>query len=388
MSEVPAVPGVFINEPMSTVHSIVGVSTAETAFVDVFPEGPLNAATRVLSFVEFEAQFGGLDADSEASYGVQQFFLNGGMAAWIVRVPDASTDNLIGSETDNTGIFALNLTAPAMFNLLCIPATANLPDTNTVIAAAAEYCRSKRAFFLADIPPNITTPDAALTWKKSNTGPWASSAAVYFPRLEITDALNPTRSRNIGSSGSLAGIYAQTDRTRGVWKPPAGIQTIIQGAVAAVNVFDVQIAKLNAEGINVLRNDPGRGFVAWAARTMDGADDRNSEWKYVPVRRTVLFIEESVQQGLQWAVFEPNDEPLWQSIRLTVEAFLHDLFLQGAFQGAKPEEAYFVRCGRETTTQSDLDNGMVNVVVGFAPLKPAEFVIISIRQITGSGDNP
>jgi phage tail sheath protein FI len=114
-----------------------------------------------------------------------------------------------------------------------------------------------------------------------------------------------------------------------------------------------------------------------------GADAETSQWKYVPVRRTALFLESSLYQGLKWVVFEPNDEPLWSAIRLNVGAFMQNLFVQGFFQGSTPSQAYLVKCDSETTTQTDINNGIVNIVVGFAPLKPAEFVIIKIEQLAG-----
>ena len=139
---------------------------------------------------------------------------------------------------------------------------------------------------------------------------------------------------------------------------------------------------LNPRGINTLRSFP-TGIVNWGARTMDGDDDFSSEWKYIPVRRLALFIEESLYRGTQWVVFESNDEPLWAQIRLNIGAFMNNLFRQGAFQGRTPREAYFVKCDRETTTQNDINLGVVNILVGFAPLKPAEFVVIKLQQMAG-----
>jgi phage tail sheath protein FI len=146
---------------------------------------------------------------------------------------------------------------------------------------------------------------------------------------------------------------------------------------------DEENGSLNPLGINCLRVMPGVGRVVWGARTLKGADRLANQWKYLPVRRTALYIEESLYRGTQWAVFEPNDEPLWAQIRLNVGAFMHDLFTKGAFQGSTPKEAYLVKCDKETTTQYDIDRGIVNIVVGFAPLKPAEFVMIKIQQLAG-----
>ena len=140
---------------------------------------------------------------------------------------------------------------------------------------------------------------------------------------------------------------------------------------------------LNPVGVNALRIFPIFGTIAWGGRTLDGADQIASEWKYIPVRRFALYLEETLFRALKWVVFEPNDEPLWSQIRLNVGAFMQGLFRQGAFQGQTPKDAYFVKCDSETTTQADINLGIVNIVVGFAPLKPAEFVIIKIQQITG-----
>jgi phage tail sheath protein FI len=175
---------------------------------------------------------------------------------------------------------------------------------------------------------------------------------------------------------------ARTDTDRGVWKAPAGLQATLTGVPdLAVRLSDDQNGQLNPLGINCLRAFPVVGRVVWGARTLAGADMLASDWKYVPVRRLALYLEESLYRGTQWVVFEPNDEPLWAQIRLSVGSFMHEQFRQGAFQGATPREAYFVKCDGETTTQADRDRGIVNILVGFAPLKPAEFVVIRLQQI-------
>jgi phage tail sheath protein FI len=182
----------------------------------------------------------------------------------------------------------------------------------------------------------------------------------------------------------MAGLYARTDANRGVWKAPAGTEASLTGVIGpSVPLTDKENGVLNPHAVNCIRAFQVYGTVAWGARTLQGDDERGSEWKYIPVRRTALFIEESLYRGLKWVVFEPNDEPLWAQIRLNVGAFMHNLFRQGAFQGKTPQEAYFVKCDKETTTQNDINLGIVNIIVGFAPLKPAEFVIIHIQQIAG-----
>jgi phage tail sheath protein FI len=177
---------------------------------------------------------------------------------------------------------------------------------------------------------------------------------------------------------------ARTDGQRGVWKAPAGVDASVNGTAGlAYDLTDKQNGVLNQVGINCLRTFPVYGRVCWGARTLRGADQAADEYKYVPVRRTALFLEESLYRGLKWVVFEPNDEPLWAQIRLNVGAFLQSLFRQGAFQGTTPRQAYFVKCDSETTTQDDINKGIVNIVVGFAPLKPAEFVIVKLQQMAG-----
>jgi phage tail sheath protein FI len=220
------------------------------------------------------------------------------------------------------------------------------------------------------------------TWLTTNAGLRHANAAVYVPRTNVPDRLNQNRPRGLGASGTIAGLYARTDAQRGVWKAPAGTDARLRNVESLdANLGDQENGVLNPLGVNVLRNFPVYGNICWGARTLEGADVLASDWKYVPVRRTALYIEESLFRGTKWVVFEPNDEPLWAQIRLNVGAFMHDLFRKGAFQGTTPREAYFVKCDSETTTQLDIDRGIVNIEVGFAPLKPAEFVIIKIQQI-------
>jgi len=212
----------------------------------------------------------------------------------------------------------------------------------------------------------------------------ARNAALYFPRVVQPD---PERDRQLDTfapCGIIAGVMARTDSQRGVWKAPAGLDAALNGIQGLqVNLTDDENGQLNPLGINCLRAFPVNGRVVWGARTLRGADQLADEYKYIPVRRLALFIEESLYRGTQWVVFEPNDEPLWAQIRLNVGAFMQNLFRQGAFQGKTPREAYFVKCDKETTTQNDINLGIVNILVGFAPLKPAEFVIIKIQQIAG-----
>ncbi|MBM4288196.1 MAG: phage tail sheath family protein [Deltaproteobacteria bacterium] len=296
--------------------------------------------------------------------------------------PDALA--LIGNRVNKTGMYALE--DVDLFNLLCIPCSASLgagPEA-AVMSAAITYCEEKRAFFIMDTPPGIDTVAEIRTWLDNNATLRHKNAALYFPQVRIPDPLNGFRLRPVGASGTIAGLYARTDSNRGVWKAPAGTEADLRNVQKLdYALTDPENGALNPLGINCLRTFPIYGNVCWGARTLEGSDQQASEWKYVPVRRLALFLEESLYRGTKWVVFEPNDEPLWAQIRLNVGAFMHNLFKQGAFQGTTPREAYFVKCDKETTTQNDRNLGIVNILVGFAPLKPAEFVIIKIQQIAG-----
>jgi phage tail-like protein len=216
-------------------------------------------------------------------------------------------------------------------------------------------------------------------------------AAVYYPWLRIVDQIEIRKAPLIAPSGAVAGLYARTDGDRGVWKAPAGAEANLVGVKGvAYPLSGRENDSLHSLGVNCLRVFPEHGVVSWGARTLRGAGRMNSEYKYVPVRRLALFIEESLYRGIRWVVFEPNDESLWAQIRLGIDAFMNNLFRRGAFQGNTPPEAYLVRCGSDTTTREDIDRGFVNILVGFAALKPAEFVIIRIQQLAGQvqGEDP
>lgn len=499
-------PGVYIEEIPSGVRTIVGVATSITAFVGRALRGPVNDPVRIQSFSDYVRVFGGLSALSTVSYAVQQFFLNGGTDALIVRVhrtgakavlnvptsagslmleaanegqwgnnlraivdhntkgnippatdanefnlfieekvagsateiaqketflnvsrdaasprfittvlsqesklvrvqgavpssrPDpGTTDATANSGSDGSpildaqispaspnkdGMFALE--KADLFNLLCIPPLD--PDTDIAAGtrdAAAKYCSDRRALFLVDAPSawnDVTAAEAGVSTFMARS----KNAAAFFPRIKMQDPLKENRLVSYAPCGAVAGIMARTDTTRGVWKAPAGQEATITGArELAIKMTDGENGRLNPLGLNCLRTFAVSGHVVWGSRTLDGADQLASEWKYIPVRRLALYIEESLFRGTQWVVFEPNDEPTWAQIRLNLGAFMQNLFRQGAFQGQSPRDAYFVKCDKETTTQDDINRGVVNIVIGFAPLKPAEFVVIKIQQIAG-----
>lgn len=287
-------------------------------------------------------------------------------------------------DPDKSGMYALE--DVDLFNILCIPRAADLAaaEMQAVYSEAISYCEERRAFLIIDQPVSTNTLEDAKDWLEDNALFRHRNTAAYFPRLRIPDPLNDYRLRSVGASGTIAGVFARTDATRGVWKAPAGIEAVLRNVPDLdYKLNDPQNGQLNPLGLNCLRNFDVFGNVCWGARTLEGADQQASQWKYISVRRIALFIEESLFRGTQWVVFEPNDEPLWAQIRLNLGAFMHNLFRQGAFQGTTPREAYLVKCDSETTTQDDINRGIVNILVGFAPLKPAEFVIIRIQQLAG-----
>ena len=398
----PTTPGVNTEKLSDSGQAITGVETSVTAFVGRTPKGNVNDPTVIKSFAGFEHNFGGLDADLPLTYAVRDFFQNGGTKSVIVRLAKAGgkekdaldVATYLGSEDEKTGIYAL-LKAD-IFNLLCIP-----PDTQggdlppVVYQAALSLCVQQKAFLIVDSPTEWTGDAKTATAKAlasfdglGLTGPDGRNGAIYFPRVKEFD---PLRNGEIGtfvSCGIVAGIMAQTDAEEGVWKAPAGISAAMNG-VAGLDVVlnDDETGELNPSGINCLRNFAGIGNLVWGARTLRGSDQLADDYKYIPVRRLSLYIEKSLSVGLQWAVFEPNDETLWAMIRLSASNFMQNLFAQGAFRGARPEDSYFIQCDSTTTTPIDIEEGIVNVVIGFATVKPAEFVIIELQLIDGQTPN-
>ncbi|MGW9024475.1 phage tail sheath family protein [Streptomyces sp. NPDC055722] len=281
-----------------------------------------------------------------------------------------------------------------IFNILCLPGPAgqvgDAAHPAGILAQAAKLCVDRRAMLLVDPPDgwkSVSDVEKAAVSGGSGlplTGDLAKNAALYFPRVMIADTEQQNIVRDFPPCGVVAGVWARTDVARGVWKAPAGTDAGLSGVVAPqVLMTDQENGILNPLGVNCLRQRPVIGNVVWGARTLKGADILADQWKYVPVRRLALFIEESLFRGTQWVVFEPNDEPLWSSIRLNVGAFMNTLFRQRAFQGRTPQDAYQVVCDSTNNPQNDIDRGIVNILVGFAPLKPAEFVIIHIQQLAG-----
>jgi uncharacterized protein len=271
-----------------------------------------------------------------------------------------------------------------LFNLMVLPKSARgNPDLrSSVWGEASVFCDRRRAFLIVDTGPAAISVDTVLSGLTDlRAGVVKDHAAVYWPPIKLPVS---GTTKTIDPSGTIAGLMARTDSSRGVWKAPAGLEADLRGVVGVqFAMSDPDNGLLNPQAVNAIRSFPN-GIVSWGARTMDGFDNSgNNDYKYVPVRRFALFIEESLYRGLKFAVFEPNDEQLWAQIRLAVGAFMNNLFRQGAFAGKTTRDAYFVKVDSETTTQNDVNLGIVNVQVGFAPLKPAEFIVVTIKQQAG-----
>jgi hypothetical protein len=303
----------------------------------------------------------------------------------------------LDSTVTGTGLHALDKITDV--NLIAIPGQGD-PST---INAGMNYCKNLRplqdCFFIADTG-SVSSVDAARVEGTAPTVRRVSDArdfattgfsgtpldkavgdygAIYFPWVLSPDPIGVGRNPKIllPPSGFLAGLYARIDNSRGVFKAPAGTEAGVSGALGtATTVSDREQDQLNPVSVNVIRTVPGSGFVVWGTRTI-GSD---ASWRYIPIRRMAIFLRVSIYYGIQWAVFEPNDEPLWASLRLNIRSFMLTQFRAGAFQGSKPDDAFFVKCDSSTTTQTDIDNGVVNILVGFAPLKPAEFVVLKLSQ--------
>jgi phage tail sheath protein FI len=306
--------------------------------------------------------------------------LTGGKDGGVLAPSTSDFENALLNDPSGHGLNLLDRVP--IFNLLCIPGETEAATIQELQAYAAAH----RAFCIVDSAQTATLETLSANGPAGLTNaPNAANSALYFPWVSAPDPLAGNRPTLVPPSGFVAGIYAATDAARGVWKAPAGLNAGLTGVLGLqYTLTDLENGDLNVLGINCLREFRIYGDVVWGARTLLGSDNVGSQWKYVPIRRLALFLETSLYEGTQWVVFEPNDERLWSQIRLNVGAFMQGLFLQGAFQGSTPQKAYFVKCDAENNPQSSIDQGVVNILVGFAPLYPAEFVVIQIQQLTAS----
>jgi phage tail sheath protein FI len=369
-------PGVYVEETPFKAHSIEGVPTSTAAFIGptlITPPATDSAGCEPLrSFLDFEQQYGGLDDLQTAqgprcnyiAHAARVFFDNGGQQLYIGGV----TADALAEE------YAAALQAlpeSAGISVIAAPGYSALPAAAEIQQALVEHVNQPGRFRFAvlDAPPGATIDEVLATRSGIDT----SYAAMYYPWV-ITDNSVP-----LPPSGFVCGILARVDTARGVWEAPAN-ETVI-GAVdlqAAIDTHGQE--QLSAQNTNSIRSFPSRGVLLWGARTTSS----DPQWKYVNVRRYFIYLEQSIGRGLQWVVFEPNGEPLWEAVRQTITSFLLDNWRSGALMGTKPEEAFFVRCDGSTMTQNDIDNGRLIAEIGVAPVRPAEFVIIRIGLWTAS----
>ncbi len=413
----PRAPGIYVDEVSNRNMSIAAAPTSVTAFVGGAELGPTGVPVTVRSLDEFSASFGA--SPGPLATAVELFFLNGGKEAVVLQVAKraaAPSARVIGKEAlvskreqltrdgimtgrspalansapqldascftaDKGGIRALD---GAAFNLLYIlPYRAGESVDIEVLAAAAAYCRERRAMLIIDAPrewADVSAAERGAASLRSALGADAKNAILYFPYLR-----RGSGAQEVPPGAAVAGIIARTDAQRGVWRSPAGLEAQVRGADGAVvPISDADIDRLNPAGVNSIRTLPGAGLAVWGARTLAGSEGGDPEWNYIPVRRLALLIEESLIRGLSWTAFEPNGEALWALVRQAASSLLDDLYRKGAFQGGSPRDAYFVKCDRETTASADIDRSITNLVVGFAPLGPAEFVILRVQLRTAT----
>ena len=372
----PDYPGVYVEEVSTRTREIVGVPTSTAAFVGFAPSGPTDP-TIISGVAECETAFG--KTSRPLSSAVADFFRNGGTKAVIVRVGSDQADQLIGNARKKTGLHALNRVDEPI-GLLLVPDAAYLSaqDAVDVVNAAASFSEARGVFHIADIPRAVASKGASAAVQWSAPIARNRNLAIYYPWVVAAGGTGTKKAKRLGPPSAIAaGIYARLDQARGVWKAPAGQDATAIGVTGlGLNVAAADTGALQNAGINAIRKMPGGEVVLWGARTF--ADTGDSEWKYVNVRRLFLFLKRSIEEGLSWAVFEPNGEDLWAQVRLEVFSFLHTAWRAGAFQGIKPEEAYFVKCDATTMTQNDIDNGRLIALIGIAPVRPAEFVIFRI----------
>jgi len=378
---------VFIEEVPSGERPIEAVSTGVLGIVGVTMAGTVSTPTKVTTWQEFINAFGRTDPSSFTAEAVWGFFHNGGSEAWVVKVPHPTVPAGVpeAATHDPDAVLARvlvegieMLASGASVDIVICPDMLMVNDDRlrrSVIDAMEVYAEKNLRFAIVDLPP-ISDDKELVDWRLKHVT--STFAAAYAPHTEIVhlDPHAPDRTRFVPPSGAVAGIFAQTDARRGVWKAPAGVE--VHGVVGLGEDYtDARQDLLNPNAVNVLRDFPQRGIMVWGARTASN----DPEWRYVAVRRLANMMQRSIAAGTQWAVFEPNDEPLWSKVRGSVEGFMFDLWKGGALAGSKPKDAFFVRVGLgETMTKTDVADGRLIVNIGFAPMRPAEFTTLTITH--------
>ena len=376
MKKSHSTPGASIHKPSFVPPVIDSASTSTAAIIGSFSKGSMTSPQQVRTWEAFEKEYGGLETEALSSHCIKQFFDNEGKAILVVRI---GTGQIKGVAPFLQGLSLLDRIGG--FNILFIPQTEQLPDphANKVMQAAIALVAKHRAMYVLDVPQcdaSRQTVRTLTTWFNEQSGIHHPNVAMYVPRVQVPPSLKKAP-LHIPASGAMAGVWARTDQQQGVWKAPAGTAAILHGVLGIEQTLtQPEMGQLTQLGMNPIRPTSPSQVVAWGARTLSS----NREWQYLSVRRLALFLESSIQQGLGWVIDEPNEEPLWAHIRQAIDVFLQSLFRKGAFQGQKAQEAYFVKCGPDTISSADQNAGNVNIMIGFAPLKPGEFIILTIQQ--------
>ena len=370
-------PGVYVEELPPARRSIQGVATSTTAFVGPTRSAPTGGASTVLtSVVEYEREYGdgaemqladGTGVPNYMWHAARAFFENGGQRLHVAVATRAAEFAAALVRLEHVPEISLVAAPGATFAYQ----RGYGDDADAIIQALLAHAERTGRFAVVDAGDAQSLTDVRAMRRSFDS----AFGALYYPWVRIAD---PASGRDLllPPSGFVAGIYARVDTARGVHTAAAGEVVAAAGLDVDVSQRDQEI--LNPEGINCLRTFPDRGVVLWGNRTLSS----RSEWKYVNLRRYLLYLERSIFHGTQWAVFEPNGEPLWDALRQTIDDFLLNEWKIGGLLGNKPEEAFFVKCDRTTMTQDDIDNGRLICLVGVAPLRPAEFVIFRIGQWT------
>lgn len=381
-------PGVYRNEVASNPKPVTAVATSTAVFVGCAANGPVNQPVLISAFTEYQRLFQRSAVTDKPTQpdamtlAVMAFFGNGGKDAYICRLASKSDDDDVAGLTvnDYNQFYHTVLATMHDYSLLLLPGQHwqrnKHAQSNAVISASLAFCQQQRHCMLL-LEPAGELPLTSSGEVQALGLPVSSFAALYYPWLTITNPL-AAGTLTVPPAAVAAGLICRNDARYGVWKAPAGVTAKLIGITGLTFAIDNNIQQqLNPLGVNCIRTLPRVGTVMWGARTL--TDRTDPQWRYISVRRTAIFIEQSIMQSLNWAVFEPNDNPLWQAVRTSISNFMLTLFRAGAMQGVKASEAFFVRCGlNDTMTQHDIDQQQLVIILGFAPVKPAEFVLIKI----------
>ena len=363
----PELPGYIVEEPAG-VRPIEGVETSLTVFIGTAGAGPVAEPTELMSAREYQNVFGALDAP--LGLGLLHYFTNGGTRAVVLRVPGPCTAAALVAGLAQTELVDY-------FGLLCLPETAVLgeADARTVVQAALAVCERRRSFLLVD-PPSSLSKDTVADWTESLGG--STFGALFFPPLRVPDPLQPGNERLVGPAATVAGLCARSDQHHGVFK---FVPDPIRGAELSVLLGNAHDEALRPRGVNLLRHFEGKGNRVWGNRTLSPA---SNEYRYIAVRRLVNYIEESAVRALRWTTFERHGDETWHGVRGQVSSFLLGLYRQGALLGDKPEQAFFVVCDPRNNTADDIAKGRLNLEIGIAPLRPAEFLVLRLTLKTAA----